>query len=370
MNILYGIQATGNGHISRSREIVRNLKQMGHKVTVILSGRDPSQLWGMEDFEPFITYRGITFSTRRGSIRYARTAMHLHLLEYLKNARSFDATGYDLVITDFEPVSSRIAKLNHIPSIGIGHQYAFPCDIPMAEATALSLFVMKHFAPANYSVGLHWNHFNQPILPPIVPVMNHEGIGTCDNKILVYLPFEELEDIEARLIPFVNHDFYIYHKDVTPHKIRNLYLRPYSREGFLKDLLECNGVITNAGFELASEALHLGKRLLVKPLAGQVEQSSNALAIDLLRLGLTMHSLDGNKISKFLKSEPSEPMGYPDVAAMIAEWIGRGKWEDMDDLVKNTWAMTKGPVAKWNVLKDKRRYSRDRKPVHPMLDIG
>lgn len=370
MNILFGVQATGNGHISRSREVIRNLKQRGHKVTVILSGRDPSQLWGMEDFVPFISYRGITFSTNRGRVQYLKTGLKLHLLEYLRDARSFDASGYDLVIVDFEPVSARIAKLNGIPSIGIGHQYAFPYDIPVADASILSLFVMKHFAPAKYSVGLHWNHFNQPILPPIVPGMNNNNAQIIEKKILVYLPFEELEEIESLLLPFGKHDFYIYHKDVTSHKIGNLYLRPYSREGFLKDLVECNGVITNAGFELASEALHLGKRLLVKPLAGQMEQSSNALAVELLRLGMTMKRLDGNLVSQFLKSDPPPPMEYPDVAAMISEWIGQGDWGDMSNLVKNTWAMTKGPVVKWHVPKKGYHYSGGQKQIRPSLDIG
>jgi len=350
MNILFGVQATGNGHISRSREVIRNLKQLGHRVTVIFSGRDPSLLWDMGDFEPFISCRGITFSTKRGRLHYLKTGLNLRLFEYLKDVRSFDASGYDLVITDFEPVSARIAKLNHLPSLGIGHQYAFPYNIPMADSTMLSLLVMKYFAPAQYSVGLHWHHFNQPILPPIVPRINHGGTSMIKRKILVYLPFEELEDVESLLIPFANHDFYIYHQEVTSHKIGNLFLRPFSRDNFLKDLTECNGVITNAGFELASEALHLGKRLLVKPLAGQMEQSSNALAIDILNLGMTMKKLDGNMVSQFLKSDPLPPMGYPDVASMIADWIGRGTWEDTDKLVKDAWSQTSGPVKKVTLL--------------------
>ena len=341
MNILFGVQATGNGHISRSREVIRHLKRVGHKVTVVLSGRDPSQLWGMEAFLPFVSFRGITFSTNRGRVRYVNTAMNLHLMEYLNDARSFDASGYDLVITDFEPISARIAKLNGIPSIGIGHQYAFSSNIPMADVTALSLLVMKHFAPAQYSIGLHWHHFNQAILPPIVPAMNYREIKTDDKKILVYLPFEELEDIQALLIPFASHKFYIYHKDIRANSSANLFLRPYSREGFLKDLMECNGVITNAGFELASESIHTGKRLLVKPLSGQMEQSSNALAIDLLKLGMTMRRLDADSVSNFLNSDPPSPMCYPDVAAMIAEWIGEGIWQDTSGLVKKSWAMTK-----------------------------
>ena len=50
MNILYGVQGTGNGHISRSREIIRHLKDRGHHVEVILSGRAPDAFWDMDDF--------------------------------------------------------------------------------------------------------------------------------------------------------------------------------------------------------------------------------------------------------------------------------------------------------------------------------
>jgi uncharacterized protein (TIGR00661 family) len=39
-------------------------------------------------------------------------------------------------------------------------------------------------------------------------------------------------------------------------------------------------VICGAGFELAGESLQLGKKLLVKPLKGQFEQLSNALALE------------------------------------------------------------------------------------------
>ena len=42
MKILFGVQGTGNGHISRSRELVRKLKADGHDVDVIISGRNRS----------------------------------------------------------------------------------------------------------------------------------------------------------------------------------------------------------------------------------------------------------------------------------------------------------------------------------------
>lgn len=40
MKILYGIQLTGNGHITRSIEIIRALKENGFYVDIITSGNN------------------------------------------------------------------------------------------------------------------------------------------------------------------------------------------------------------------------------------------------------------------------------------------------------------------------------------------
>jgi len=135
-------------------------------------------------------------------------------------------------------------------------------------------------------------------LPPIVP---HHFIGdptTVSKKILVYLPFEHLPDILRLLIPFKNWNFYVYGFVDTSENLGHLHFRAFSRSGFLKDLGECAGVICNAGFELPSEALHIGKRLLVKPLSGQMEQASNALAIAQLHLGRAMPELRRNTVER------------------------------------------------------------------------
>lgn len=337
MNILYGVQATGNGHISRSREIIGCLKDKGHDVFVILSGRDPSALWDMEAFKPFTTFKGLTFTTQKGKVKYVKTALNLGLVQFYKDIKSFDASKFDIVITDFEPVSARIAQKFNTPSIGIGHQYAFLHDIPKAGANPVANFIIKQFAPVDYPIGLHWHHFNKPILPPVVPGFEKNDITCIDNKILVYLPFEELEDIMRLIDPFKNYQFFVYHKLDKTHQKENIRLCPFSRTGFLKDLKECCGVITNAGFELVSEALTLGKKLLLKPLAGQMEQLSNALVIDNLKLGTVMHKRDRSFVEKFLNEPPGTPVNYPYTAELIAETIDSGSWVDLDSLVKKAW---------------------------------
>ena len=47
MKILYGINATGNGHLSRARVIVSKLKERGHIVECILSGRNDDKLFDL-----------------------------------------------------------------------------------------------------------------------------------------------------------------------------------------------------------------------------------------------------------------------------------------------------------------------------------
>jgi uncharacterized protein (TIGR00661 family) len=337
MRILYGVQATGNGHISRSREVIHHLKDLGHTVRVILTGRDPSHLWEMETFEPYDTFRGLTFSSRRGKVRIVDTALQLRLFQFYRDIFAYDASGFDLVVTDFEPVAARIARRNKIPSIGVGHQYAFLHDVPVKRADPFSMWVVRNFAPADYAVGLHWHHFDQPILPPIIPAHLKNDTHIQLDKILVYLPFETIEDIGSMLKPIEAYQFFIYCSVSSAKNDDNLHWRPFARDGFLKDLKNCNGVISNAGFELLSEALYLGKKSLVKPLAGQMEQASNAHVISELNLGTVMKKLNQNTVEQFLKKPSVPPVRYPDVARMVAEWIESGNWEDVEGLARSAW---------------------------------
>jgi uncharacterized protein (TIGR00661 family) len=338
MNILYGVQATGNGHISRSREIIAALKKAGHTVQVILSGRDPGQLWDMDIFKPYKVFRGMTLVTAKGRLRLIKTARQISLRQLWRDIHAYRATrAFDVALIDFEPVTAHIARRLGIPSIGIGHQYAFNYPVPTAKRDPLARPILKYFAPTDYALGLHWHHFNYPILPPVVPrIPYNSAIQT--GKVVVYLPFEKRSDAVRLLRRFTTHDFY-YYTDVSEDQDGgNVRLRPFSRSGFIDDLKNCNGVICNAGFELASEALHAGKKLLVKPLAGQLEQTSNAHVLKMLGLGDVMTRLDADAIRAWLVKEAPPPQNYPDVAQLIADWVAEERWSKPEKLVAETWA--------------------------------
>lgn len=343
MKILYGIQTTGNGHICRSREIVAALKRRGHEIQVILSGRASTMPKELQVFAPYTILRGLTFISEKGRLKPLKTAMGLNFAQLYRDIGSFDVTGVDLVITDFEPISARIARRHGIPSIGIAHQYAFSYDVPIARGYPLGLFILKNFAPADYLLGLHWHHFGQPVLPPIVPGYLKAGPQALADKIVVYLPFEDLGEIRRQLGNLAGHQFYIYHGSCGQKEdAGNLHFRPLSREGFLGDLRDCGGVICNAGFELTSEALHLGKRVLAKPLAGQIEQESNALAMSRLGLGTVFSKLNPDLIRTWLETAPvssAEAAAYPNVTECIAEWVAGRRWNNIGDFARAVWDM-------------------------------
>lgn len=326
LNILYGVQATGNGHITRSREIIKNLKQRGHRVQVIVSGRKESELWGMESFKPYHLFDGLTFQTRAGRLQKLSTVLQTHPLKMMRDINEYCADNIDLVISDFEPISSRIARKHNIPSIGIGHQYAFQYPIPMASSIPLSKMILQKFAPVDLGVGLHWHHYDAPILPPIIPMQDRTG-AINERCILVYLPFENHTQLINELQKIVDLNFIVYSSQISPGYTGNVVVKPLSRETFPKDLLQVEGVICNAGFELPSEAMTLGKKILVKPLQGQAEQESNALSLRQLNLGSSCDQVTPEVIMGWYVHKKENGLIFPRIVPELVDWIEAGQWD-------------------------------------------
>ncbi|MEC9436814.1 MAG: MJ1255/VC2487 family glycosyltransferase [Candidatus Neomarinimicrobiota bacterium] len=340
MNIVYGIQGTGNGHLTRGLALIPKLRSLGNNVRVIISGRKKDKIFGLEQIEPYEIVEGLSFETSNGRINYLQSFKSLHLFKYLNDVRKLNLEDVDLVITDFEPVSAWAAKIKKVQSIGIGHQYAFYYDIPIAGENIITKFIMKNFAPAKINLGVHWHHFNQAIVPPILPPLDNNDNQSIPGKILVYLPFEELDDILQLVEPFNDYQFHIYCKIDKSRSYKNIHLNPFSRSSFNSDLLTSEKVICNAGFELPSEALRLGKKILMKPLIGQMEQLSNAAAINQLKWGSVMDKLDQDIVKEWI-SEPSiKSVNYPDTAKAVAKWINSKTYKGIDKLSSRLWEET------------------------------
>ncbi len=338
MRILYGVQGTGNGHITRARAMSKAFAKSSASVDYIFSGRAQEKYFDMDPFPDWRAKTGLTFIHSAGKIDPLATLKGNSVGSFIQDIRTLDVSGYDLVVTDFEPTCAWAAKRQKKTVIGVGHQYAFHHPVPMRGDNFMSRGIMKKFAPADIGLGLHWHHFGHPILPPIADIPDGDT-HVKSRKILVYLGFEAKQAVLNLLQPFTDYEFYYYGEFARPEQHGHIHLRPLSREGFKADLANCEGVICNAGFELASEAIELGKKLLVKPLKGQMEQLSNAKALEELQLGMTMNTLDPQTINNWLNYWTAKPVHYPAVAQHIVDWILAGEWTEAarDKLVKQLW---------------------------------
>ena len=323
MKIFYGIQGTGNGHITRGRIMARELQAANLEVTYQFTGRPQDKFFDMEVFNGYQWRNGLTFSTQNGKINHLQTVLQSKPLRFLKDIKQLDLSGYDVVICDYEPITAWAARQQNKKTIGISHQYAFQYHIPRAGTDPVSEAVMRNFAPVDIGIGLHWHHFDQPILPPVIetPIITQQ---VQRNKVVIYLPFEDQQHVMKLLSPFKEFEFFIYSPENVASPYAHIHCKPLSLHGFQKDLSDCAGIICNAGFELASESLQLGKKILVKPVHAQMEQTSNAAALQLLGYGKMMHSVDAKIIEQWLYESKAIQVTYPNTAKYLVQWIKDG----------------------------------------------
>lgn len=340
MKLFYAVQATGNGHITRARVLAPKLKKAGIETTYLFTGRPWENLFEMEVFGEYQWRAGLTFSTRAGHIQYLNTVRCNNLVTFFEDVKNLDLSSYDVVLCDFEPVTAWAARRQGVRTLGISHQYAFAYDIPKSGASFMGKQVLKNFAPVDIHLGVHWHHFHFPIIPPVIET-DITARPVRQEKIIVYLPFEEIREVVQLLKPFHEYDFRLY----SPHSLDSKYdlpshihIYPLSRHAFQEDFLDAGGVICNSGFELSSEALHFGKKLLVKPLHGQMEQLSNALALEVLQLGEVMPDLDRPTVRTWLEKSQAIQVRFPDVAEHLAKWLAQGDLTLCPNWINSIWS--------------------------------
>lgn len=336
MKILYGVQGTGNGHISRARMMAKHFKQQKADVTYLFSGRCKTELFDMDVFGDYLHHKGLTFTTESGSINYVQTVLNNDFITFAKDITTLNLNAYDVVLSDFEPVTSWAANLQHKPLIATGHQYAFGENTPIDGENLIAKTVMKLFAPSKIRVGQHWHPYNPNILPPIVDT----SLSSADSHgaYLVYLPFEDQRKITRLLRQLKLYRFIQYSSELNDAQIDNVTLRKANHEGFKNDLCGAKGVICNSGFELNSECLHLGIPVITRPVSGQMEQLSNAKALKELGYAEVIDTVNAKSIGKWVeKNHELTPRKMPDVAKHLVNWILAGKWHHQRDLSQKLW---------------------------------
>lgn len=312
MKILYAIQGTGNGHISRARDIIPILQQYG-QVDILVSG---TQADVNLDYKIKYQFHGLSFVFgKRGGVDIKRTLKQTKFLRLLNEIWKLHVTQYDLVINDFEPISAWACKLKLKKCIGLSHQSAVihPFSPKPSNIDWLGYLILKFYAPVNIFYGFHFKTYADKIYTPVIR-QEIRALKTSEGDFYnVYLPAYSDERIINILSKFNLH-FKVFSKHTKKKgKCGNIEVIPIDNHLYLRSLAACKGVICGAGFEGPSEALFLRKKLLVIPMKGQYEQQCNAAA--LAKIGVKV--LKTFKLSclkdldEFFNTEQSLNINYP-----------------------------------------------------------
>jgi len=324
MKILYAIQGTGNGHISRAREIVPLLQQYG-ELDLLVSGTEAE----VSLAQP-LKYRfhgfSFVFGTSGGVDNWA-TFKLMNMPRLLGDIRKLQLKQYDLIINDFEPVSAWACKLQKLSSVSLSHQCSFISPkTPRPSKRSWAELLFKYYSPTTDHIGFHFERFDDFIHTPVIRSEIRNLKTSNAGHYTVYLPAYDDKFLARLLNRTPKVQWHIFSKrQKTPYQEGNVQIFPVNNEAFNNSLASCEGLLTGGGFEGPAEALFLKKKVLMIPMKGQYEQQCNALAAS--KLGVpVIEEIDDQFIyhlNNWIGSENKIVVDFPDETAQI-----------IDDMVK------------------------------------
>ena len=285
MKILYAVQATGNGHISRAMELLPYLQEYG-SVDIFLSG-DNSHL----ALDAPVKYRskGISlYYNCKGGLDYWELIRGLQPRRVRDEIRDLPVDKYDLVLNDFDYITSAACLRKKVPSIHFGHQASFSSiTTPRPrQKSKVGEWLLRNFVKSTRQIGFHFEAYDDFIVGAVVKKKILEATPTDLQHITVYLPSYCEPQLKKIFHTLPDYSFEIFSGDIkAPARDKNIRFFPVDRELFNESFISCHAVITGGGFETPAEALHLGKKIMAIPIRGQYEQLCNVAALQ--KLGMT-----------------------------------------------------------------------------------
>jgi uncharacterized protein (TIGR00661 family) len=299
MKIFYAVQATGNGHISRAIEILPYLQAYG-EVDIFLSGSN----YSLKSSLP-VAYRSkglsLQYAQEKGSVDLLKTVTSISVRKIWNEAKFLPIEKYDLVINDFEFITSLACKLKKVRSVHLGHQASFfSKNVPRPKKRdLLAEWIFTHYAQATETYGLHFKEYDKNIFQPIIRSSIVNANPKDGGHITVYLGHFNTQKIIETLGKITDYKFEVFCSEAKAISVsKNIKVLPINLDFFSESLINSHGIITGAGFETPAEALYLGKKVLTIPVKGQYEQLCNAEALKEFNVPV-IEEFNNNFLSQF-----------------------------------------------------------------------
>ena len=325
LKILFAIQGTGNGHLSRARDVYPELAKYG-EVDVLISG-----IQADVDVPFPVKYKlyGLSFIFGgNGGVDIWATTKKAKLFKLVKDTRSCPVEDYDLVINDFEPVSAWACKSKGLPCISVSHQYAVlhPNAPKPDKKDFVGDMVLRHYVPVTAGYGFHFKAFGENIFTPVIRREIRALKPTNKGHYTVYLPAYDDATLVKNLSCFPGATWEVFSKhNKEPFTSGNVHIKKIDNKAFIESMTSSAGVLCGGGFEGPAEAMFLGKKVMVIPMQAQYEQQCNALGA--VAMGATAIPMLNEKYHPVIKNwlDNGQPVvvDYPDMTAEIIAKVMR-----------------------------------------------
>lgn len=331
MKLLYAIQGTGNGHVTRAEDVISILQQYGDLDLFISGAQADVKL----PYPVKYKSKGLSFFFgTSGGINFFKTFKQNSSKEVYKEIKKFPVEKYDLVINDFEPISAWACRKRGVPCVGLSHQSALlSAAVPRPDnIDPIGEWLLHNYAPTKLNVSFHFQAYDSTMFTPVI----RKGIRECKNETLdhytVYLPAYDDRKIVPLLarIPHVRWHIFSKHAKKSYH-IGKLSVYPVNKDEFAKSMTTAQGVLCGAGFETPAETLFLNKKLMVIPMKSQLEQHYNAASLKGMGVPVIKKLRKKNieKISAWIESDDRVAVDYKDITAEAVEKamaLGKGNF--------------------------------------------
>lgn len=328
MKILYAIQGTGNGHLTRAEDVIPILKEYG-ALDLFVSG---AQADVKLSYPVKYKSKGLSFFFgKSGGIDFLKTFKQNSSKEVYKEMKRFPVDKYDLVINDFEPITAWACRKREIPCVGLSHQSALLSDkVPSPKKIdPVGEWVLHHYAPVDQYVSFHFEQYDENIFTPVIRSAVREAKVETKDHYTVYLPSYDDQKLVPLLSKISNVRWHIFSKHARKtYHVGKLSVYPVNKDEFAESMTSSKGVLCGAGFETPAEALYLGKKLMVVPMKSQLEQHYNAAALKQMGVPVLkkMKKKNIEKIIEWIESPSIVSVNYQNVTAeAVARAVKLGK---------------------------------------------
>lgn len=298
--IIYSFAGEGMGHAARYLAIAPHLKEMGHQV-VAATGGD-----GLVAVPDALSIPVLRLEGRlEGKVSWPATVK-----QWMGSVSEATKCGLyyvmrqdcDLLVCDYEPLSAWLSVLAGIPRVSIDNQHFFSrVGLPSGtgwmsyiKGTAIGAsaefgvplpkrtIIMRPMIDKKRSLGAY-------IVPPAIRRSIRGQKWKCGDRLLVYSDDPEM----VSKVMEANVPADVFTACLKPGQIGEAAICQKNVKDFTKALLNCRGVISNAGTALAGEVMHIGAPLWVRALRYQPEQAANERLLGMNRVKTDNLTVEG-----------------------------------------------------------------------------